>query len=90
LIFLDLFYVGDGIIKGLSIMEMYENYLFCELACFGGVIENFVVEDGKVESESESNGVGGLEFCVGNLRGRLVGSECSISSFFVLVSGSVL
>jgi hypothetical protein len=48
------------------------------------------VEDGKVESESESNGVGGLEFCVGNLRGRLVGSECSISSFFVLVSGSVL
>jgi hypothetical protein len=39
LVFFDVFNIGDGVIES----------LFSEVACFGGVIEDFIVEDGEVE-----------------------------------------
>ena len=64
--------------------------LFGKAACFGGVVEHFVVEDGEVQCESESDGVGGLEFPVGDTGGWLVRRESAVGSVLVGFAGSVL
>ena len=80
MIFLDTFDVTDGIIEGgLS-----------ESASLGGVVEDFVVEHREVKGKSESDGVSGAEFGIGDLRSLGVTLESTIGSFLVVISGGVL
>lgn len=79
LVLLDLVDVSNGIVKG----------LLGELAGFGGVVLDFVVEHGVVQSEAQSDGVGGLQVLLGLLGGRLVGFVGVVAGLVVLSSGGV-
>ncbi len=79
LIFLDLIDVSNGIIES----------LLGELAGFGWVVLDFVVEHGVVEGETESDGVGGLEVLLSLLSSLGIGFMSVVSGFVVVGSGGV-
>ena len=79
LVLLDLVDVSNRIIEG----------LLGELAGFGGIVLDFVEEDGVVESQTESAGVGGLEILLSLISGSLIGLLGSVSVFLSLGSGGV-
>lgn len=49
-------------------------------------VEDFIVEDGEVEGETETDGVGGCEFRLSNVRGGLVGVMGVTGGFLSLVA----
>lgn len=55
-----------------------------------GYSNYFVAEDGEVQSQSESDGVGGLEFLVGDVGGLLVGDFGLLAGVVVLGLDGVL
>jgi fucose permease len=65
-------------------------YLFGKVACFGWVIQYFVVEDGEVKGKAKSNWVCSFKVRVSNVTGSLIGSKGTISGFLVLITTSVL
>ena len=46
--------------------------LFGELAGLVGTVEDFIVKDGEVEGEPQSDGMRGLHFRLGNFKSVLV------------------
>jgi len=80
LIFGDLLDVSDGLIEG----------GLGEVACLGGVIEDFVVEDGEIECKSESDRVGGAKLGASGVLSLRVALECTIGSLLVFRTSGVL
>lgn len=71
---------SDGIVEGgLS-----------KVAGSGGIVEDFVVEDGEVEGKSEADGVGGAELGRGNLEGLLVRFKGVLAGSGVVITSRVL
>ena len=64
--------------------------MFGKIACFGWVVEYFIVEDRVVEGKTKADWVGGLEVTVSNITGSLVSRVGTIRSALVLVTGGVL
>lgn len=75
-----MFNISDGIIES----------RLGQVAGFFWVIEALVVEDGEVQSQSQSDRVGGLKLAVSNIRGSRVGLESSLGNLFVQVVDGVL
>jgi len=71
--------VGDGVIEG----------LLGQVTGLGGVVETLVVEDGEVEGQSESDGVGGLQLVVGDIGSLRVGLKGSLGDLFVELGSRV-
>lgn len=55
-----------------------------------GRVENFVVEDGEVECQTEANGVGRGQLSDGDVRSGLVSFEGLVRGVLSLVAGSEL
>ena len=68
--------LGNSIIKS----------LLCEVASLVGRVEDFIVEDGKVEGEAETDWVSRGEICAGDFSGVLVGFEGLVSRNLALVT----
>ena len=77
---LDLLDVSNGVVEG----------LLGELASLLGIVADFIIENGEVEGQSESDGVGGLEVRSGNLLRVVVGIEGIVGGSLVLGVGGVL
>lgn len=43
-------------------------YLFCQMASTVGCVENFIIENGKVQSKAQTNGVCWLHLILGNVK----------------------
>jgi hypothetical protein len=61
-----------------------------KVASLVGGVENLVVEDGEVQGESETDGVGRGEVSLGNLGGILVSLERLVGGGLALVTKSEL
>jgi len=75
LFLLNVFNIGYGIVEG----------GFCQVACLGWVVQDFVVKDGEVEGKTESNWMSGFEVRGGEFGGLfvgLVGCICGLVVFF--------
>ena len=72
--------LGDSVIKG----------LLGEVASAVGRVEDLVVEDGKVQGETETDGVRRGEFRHGNVGSGLVGLERLVGRVLALVTGGEL
>ena len=79
LVIINVFNISDGIIEG----------GFSQIAGFSGVVQSFVMENWKVKSQSESNGVGGFQFSVSNFGSSRIGFQGSVLDLFVLVTSGV-
>jgi hypothetical protein len=71
---------GNGIIES----------LLGKVAGLIGSIEDLVVEDGEVQGESETDGVGRRELGLSNLGGSLVGFKGLVGRILALVSDGEL
>lgn len=78
--------VRIGLHTGNSVIES----LLGEVACLVGRVEDLVVEDREVQSETKADGVSGREVGLGNLGGSLVGLEGLVRGGLALVAGGEL
>lgn len=76
--------------KKIYLLLFQISHLFGELAGLFGRVEDFVVEDGEVERESEPDGVRGLHLGLGDLEGLLVGLLGVLEHSSAAVSGGDL
>jgi hypothetical protein len=79
LFFLNVFDVSNGIIES----------SLGEVACLSWVVQALIVEDAEVEGQSQSDGVGCLEFSVRDFGGLGISIEGSAGDLFVSISHSV-
>lgn len=61
-----------------------------QVASLVGGVEDLVVEDGEVQGETETDGVGGSKVGLGNLSGGLVGLKGSIGGTLATVADGEL
>jgi len=80
LIVIDVLNISNGIIEG----------RLGQGAGLLGVVQALVVEDREVEGQSQSDGVGGLQLSVGDLRGSRVGLQGTLRDLFMQISLGVL
>ena len=76
--------------EGVELSNGVVERLLRQMARTVGAVEDFVVEDGEVECETETDGVGGGQAGGGNLGGSLVRLERLIGRSLALVANSKL
>ena len=77
---IDIKHTSNGIVK-------------CKLGQVAGLVgrvEDFVVEDGKVKSQSKTDGVGRSKICLSNLGGSLISLKRGIGGGLAAVTDSEL
>ena len=76
--------------EGVELSNGVVERLLRQMARTVGAVEDFVVEDGEVECETETDGVGGGELGNGNVGRGLVGLERLVGALFPLVASGEL
>lgn len=76
--------------EGVELRNRVIKGLLCEVAGTVGRVEDFVVEDGEVEGEAETDGVCWGELGDGDVGGGLVGLERLVGAVLALVAGGKL